>query len=66
MTYEEPIDDIEELMFDRGLFTRPDWDDESLPRGEQTTRFCPTQTPEPHQAGEFPMTCYQCHLVADS
>lgn len=27
---------------------------------------CRTETPEPHLAGEFPMTCYACHLVADS
>jgi len=29
-------------------------------------RICPTKTPEPHLAGEFPMTCYACHMVADS
>ena len=28
--------------------------------------LCPMKTPEPHLAGEFPMTCHQCHLVADS
>lgn len=27
---------------------------------------CRTKTPEPHYAGEFPMTCYACHMVADS
>jgi hypothetical protein len=27
---------------------------------------CPTKTPEPHQAGEFPLTCYRCHVEADS
>ena len=26
----------------------------------------PTRTPEPHQLGEFPMTCYRCHIEADS
>lgn len=28
-------------------------------------KFCPTTTPEPHGSGEFPLTCYQCHMVAD-
>lgn len=32
----------------------------------RVVRICPTRTPEVHEAGEFPMTCYQCHLVADS
>lgn len=27
---------------------------------------CPTKTPEEHLAGEFPMSCYNCHLEADS
>lgn len=27
---------------------------------------CPTTTPEPHDLGEFPMTCYRCHIEADS
>lgn len=30
------------------------------------TKPCPTKTPEPHLLGEFPMTCYQCHMEADS
>lgn len=30
------------------------------------TRLCPTRTPEPHWLGEFPMTCYNCHIEADS
>jgi hypothetical protein len=29
-------------------------------------RLCPTTTPERHYAGEFPMTCYCCHVEADS
>ena len=29
-------------------------------------RECPTTTPEPHDLGEFPMTCYRCHIKADS
>lgn len=36
---------------------------------ERLTReppLCPTRLPERHVAGEFPMSCYQCHLVADS
>lgn len=28
--------------------------------------LCPTRTPEPHERGEFPMTCYQCHMYADA
>jgi hypothetical protein len=28
--------------------------------------LCPTRTPEVHQLGEFPMTCYRCHMEADS
>ena len=35
--FEEPIDDIEEKMFDRGQFTRPDWASEDHPWGEQST-----------------------------
>jgi ribosomal protein S27AE len=27
---------------------------------------CPAKTPEPHLLGEFPMTCYSCHVEADS
>ncbi len=35
--------------------------------GEQPTpRRCPTRTPEPHELGEFPMTCYRCHVDADA
>ncbi len=30
------------------------------------TKPCPTVIPEPHLLGEFPMTCYRCHLEADS
>lgn len=30
------------------------------------TKPCPTQIPEPHLLGEFPMTCYRCHIEADS
>lgn len=26
---------------------------------------CSETVPEPHERGEFPMTCYACHLVAD-
>ena len=33
---------------------------------EPALRLCITRTPEPHVAGEFPMTCYACHIVADS
>lgn len=29
-------------------------------------KACPTTTPEPHQLGEFPLTCYNCHVEADS
>jgi hypothetical protein len=29
-------------------------------------RLCSTKTPEPHLAGEFPMSCYACHVEADS
>lgn len=29
-------------------------------------RICPTKTPEVHELGEFPMTCYNCHMEADS
>jgi hypothetical protein len=35
----------------------------------QATRkvaVCPTRVPEPHELGEFPMTCYSCHVHADS
>ena len=31
-----------------------------------TPRLCPTKTPEEHILGEFPMTCYNCHMHADS
>lgn len=27
---------------------------------------CPTKTPEEHYLGEFPMTCYNCHMHADA
>lgn len=28
--------------------------------------ICPTKMPEEHQLGEFPMSCYRCHMEADS
>lgn len=27
---------------------------------------CRSTTPEPHLSGEFPMSCYACHMVADA
>jgi hypothetical protein len=27
---------------------------------------CPNTEPEPHLLGEFPMSCYRCHIHADS
>jgi len=27
---------------------------------------CPYKEPEPHLLGEFPMSCYRCHIYADS
>lgn len=27
---------------------------------------CPTKIPEEHMLGEFPMTCYRCHMHADA
>lgn len=35
-------------------------------RPSDRVALCPTRTPEPHQLGEFPMTCYRCHVEADS
>lgn len=32
---------------------------------EVKERVCPTKTPEPHILGEFPMSCYNCHMEAD-
>lgn len=29
-------------------------------------RICPTREPEVHELGEFPMSCYRCHVEADS
>jgi hypothetical protein len=34
-------------------------------RQRPAPRMCWTTTPEPHYAGEFPMTCYACHLTVD-
>lgn len=34
-------------------------------RPVDTGLTCRTRTPEPHGWGEFPMTCYDCHLAAD-
>lgn len=28
--------------------------------------MCRSTTPEPHERGEFPMSCYACHMVADA
>jgi len=33
---------------------------------QRVVAVCPTRTPEVHELGEFPMTCYRCHLHADS
>lgn len=39
---------------------------EWVTHGERRVVLCPTRTPEVHHLGEFPMTCYRCHLEADS
>lgn len=57
----------------------PDYEFQDLDQPEQAEDYgvngdsrpaddvpCITKTPEPHLAGEFPMSCYQCHIVADS
>lgn len=36
------------------------------PTEQRQVRACPTREPEPHELGEFPMTCYRCHIEADS
>lgn len=36
------------------------------PQPVDTGLTCPTGTPELHGWGEFPMTCYSCHIAADS
>ena len=28
--------------------------------------LCPNNSPEPHNLGEFPLTCHQCRIEADS
>jgi len=33
---------------------------------ERKVVVCPTREPEVHELGEFPMTCYRCHMHADS
>ena len=50
----------------------PTWDEHmayedsvSAPRNSQP-RKCPDESVEVHQLGEFPMSCYRCHLYADS
>lgn len=49
-----------------GIFDKADkaWD--AVERAAAAEKLCPTTTPEIHLAGEFPMTCYQCHMEADS
>lgn len=32
---------------------------------EVRVRLCPTRTPEVHGLGEFPLSCYACHVEAD-
>ena len=32
----------------------------------QAPRLCSQRTPEPHELGEFPMSCYTCHVHADA
>lgn len=39
---------------------------DGLGRTPEIFRSCVTTTPEPHLAGEFPMSCRACHLEADS
>lgn len=34
-------------------------------RPVRTALTCPTRTPEPHEWGEFPMSCYSCYIAAD-
>lgn len=51
--------------------TRPDaldryYESQLAPDAWEPTKPCPTTTPEPHLLGEFPMTCFRCHLEADS
>lgn len=39
---------------------------EQQPVAWTPTKPCPTKDPEPHLLGEFPMSCYACHVEADS
>ena len=41
-------------------------DEHLTPAEWRPTKPCPTKTPEPHLLGECPMTCYRCHVEADS
>jgi hypothetical protein len=46
-----------------------DQDDDSEDKEEpvvQYARTCPITTPEPHELGEFPMTCHACHAEVNS
>lgn len=72
------LEDLARWPHIEGLLANPDikdvwlrfpgeWEDPIYVKGApRKPRVCPTRTPEVHNAGEFPMTCYQCHLVADS
>jgi len=39
---------------------------EQVEQPVRKVRVCPTRTPEVHELGEFPMSCYACHIEADS
>lgn len=34
--------------------------------GQRRVVVCSQRTPEVHELGEFPMSCYSCHVHADS
>lgn len=37
-----------------------------IERESERVNVCPNRTPEVHELGEFPMSCYLCHMYADA
>lgn len=54
-------------LAEQGVIIDPELADRlGLDSQRHRSRPCPTTTPEPHELGEFPMSCFSCHMHADA
>jgi hypothetical protein len=68
ISYNAPLEWQMDLFKGIGLERIEVYVDGDLPEDEpvKPIRVCRTRTPEPHLEGEFPLSCYACHMVVDA